>query len=379
VDFTSSVTLKFNDLFSSGLQQAYAGMVNFKGTLDGISGTSIGTVQSELAGVGGALAGVNPAGLSGIGAAAGAVRGVKAEIDELAEMLGTSNTGYLDSTFDPLSGIGGAPLPGTGGATLPASGGMKNPFGALKTDTIAGMKSAMGGMNAAMEQINKNQSLNRMAADMSIMANMTAPLRQSLSNMMGEPSRLAGTFESSMKNIQAITGKSSGEIKGLGDELNRIGGRAAAGPLAVANAYNDVAGGITKAAAQMPVLKNAMALAEAGQADLGVATNGLVKIMNSYNFTVGEEAEINQRAAWASDVMTQAVSMGVGKMNEFVSAMAPISGMAAKVGVGLDEVGATMAYMTANTDTAATAGTKLQSFIAACSGRAIPWRRRCGG
>jgi TP901 family phage tail tape measure protein len=115
----------------------------------------------------------------------------------------------------------------------------------------------------------------------------------------------------------------------------------------------------------MPVMANALALAEAGQADLGVAANGLVKIMNAYNFTAGETAEINARAAWASDVMTQAVGMGVGSMNEFVSAMAPISGMAASVGIGFDEIGSTMAYMTATTDTAATAGTKLQSFIAA--------------
>jgi hypothetical protein len=37
--------------------------------------------------------------------------------------------------------------------------------------------------------------------------------------------------------------------------------------------------GITKAAAQLPVMDNALALDEAGQADPGVATNGLVKII----------------------------------------------------------------------------------------------------
>jgi TP901 family phage tail tape measure protein len=219
-------------------------------------------------------------------------------------------------------------------------------------------------IKAGMDSI-KNNPFNEVATQLTIMATMTAPLRNSLNSMMGEPSRLAGTFESSMKNIQAITGLTSAEIQSLGTELNKIGSKSGAGPLAVADAYTDVAGGITKVAAQMPVLQNALALAEAGQADLGVATNGLVKIMNSYNFTVGDVAEINERAAWASDVMTQAVGMGVGSMNEFVTAMAPISGMAASVGVGFDEVGSTMAYMTATTDTAATAGTKLQSFIAA--------------
>jgi TP901 family phage tail tape measure protein len=226
-------------------------------------------------------------------------------------------------------------------------------------------KNSLAGMRGALDEINKNQSMNRLAADMAMMTSLTDPARWALSNMMDEPSRLAGTFESSMKNIQAITGLASDEIDSLGAELLSIGGKAAAGPQAVADAYNDVAGGITKVNAQMPVLNNALALAEAGQADLGVAANGLVKIMNSYNFTAGEAAEVNERAAWASDVMTQAVGMGVGSMNEFVSAMAPISGMAASVGVGFDEIGSTMAYMTATTDTAASAGTKLQAFMAA--------------
>jgi TP901 family phage tail tape measure protein len=371
MDFTSSITLKFNDLFSSGFQQAYTSVQAFKGSLDGINGSSLGTAQSDLAGVGNALRDVNPAGLSGIGTAAASaaapIREVRAEIDELEEMLGGS-AAHLADTFEPLAGIGGTALPATpdtGGAALSGFSGIKNVFGTLKTDTITNMKSAMGGMNDAMEQINKNRALNEMAAGMAVMANMTGPLRQSLSNMMGEPSRLAGNFETSMKNIQAITGKTGNEMKGLEAKLLSIGSKAAAGPQAVVGAFNDVAGGITKEAAQLPVLNNALALAEAGQADLGIATNGLVKIMNSYNFTAGEEAEINERAAWASDVMTQAVGMGVGSMNEFVSAMAPVSGMAASVGVGFDEVGATMAYMTATTDTAATAGTKLQSFIAA--------------
>jgi TP901 family phage tail tape measure protein len=227
-------------------------------------------------------------------------------------------------------------------------------------------------MKGALGEINQNQDMNRLAADLALASSLTDPFRQKLSALMDEPSRLAGTFESSMKNIQAITGESTDAIGALGNKLNEIGSRNAAGTLAVANAFNDVAGGIAMVSegvplldAQMQVLNNALSLAEAGQADLGVATNGLVKIMNSYGFTMGNLAEIDERAAWASDVMTQAVGMGMGSMQEFVSAMAPISGVAASVGVGFDEIGSTMAYMTATTDSAATAGTKLSAFMTA--------------
>jgi TP901 family phage tail tape measure protein len=352
VDFTSSITLKFNDLFSSGFQQAHGSLTTMRGTLEGINGTGLAGVQSGLAGISGVS--------DSIGSIAPPLERIIPQVDELTEMLGGIDPGYLDGTFESLEGIGGS----LGGA-VPTARGLSGVFGSFKTATIENGRQAMDGINAAMNRINENQAMNRLAADLSIMANMTAPLRNALSSAMDEPSKLAGTFESSMKNIQAITGLSSAEVAKLGTELLAIGGKAAGGPQAVASAYNDVAGGITKVTAQMPVMANALALAEAGQADLGVAANGLVKIMNSYNFTAGETVEINQRAAWASDVMTQAVGMGVGSMNEFVSAMAPISGMAASVGIGFDEIGSTMAYMTATTDTAATAGTKLQSFMAA--------------
>ena len=237
---------------------------------------------------------------------------------------------------------------------------------------FASAQNSFAGMKDALSTLNENQSMNRLAADLSMAAGLTEPFRRGLSAALDVPSQLAGAFESSMKNIQAITGLSSAEINTLGNELTAIGGSVAAGPLAVASAYTDVAGGITNVTAQMPVLQNAVALAEAGQADLGVATNGLVKIMNSYGFSVSNAAteaeriaEINGRAAWASDVLTQAVGMGVGSMNEFVTAMAPVSGMAASVGIGFDEVGSNMAYITSTIGSASEAGTMVSSLITA--------------
>mgnify|MGYP000849328433 CR=1 FL=1 len=237
---------------------------------------------------------------------------------------------------------------------------------------FANAKNSMAGMKDAIGEINRNKDMFDLAGDLSLMSGRFDELAGKITSMMDAPSELAGSFQSTMKNIQTITGMSSDEIEKLGGELNRIGGRNAAGTLAVAAAYNDVAGGITNVEAQMPVMMNAISLAEAGQADLGTATNGLVKIMNSYGFSVSKaateeerKADISQKAAWASDVMTQAVGMGVGSMEEFISAMSPISGLASSVGIGFDEIGSTMAYMTATTDTASTAGTKLQSFMIA--------------
>ena len=235
---------------------------------------------------------------------------------------------------------------------------------------FASAKNSMAGMKDAIGEINRNKDMFDLAGDLSLMSGRFDELAGKITSMMDAPSELAGSFESTMKNIRAISiaeGMTAEEADALGQKLLTIGSTATAGPLAVAAAYNDVAGGIANATAQMPIMEKALSLAEAGQADLGTATNGLVKIMNAYNFAKDGQSkeDIAQKAAWASDVITQAVGKGVGSMEEFVSAMSPISGLASSVGIGFDEIGSTMAYMTATTDTAATAGTKLQSFMIA--------------
>ena len=235
---------------------------------------------------------------------------------------------------------------------------------------FANAKNSMAGMKDAIGEINRNKDMFDLAGDLSLMSGRFDELAGKITSMMDAPSELAGSFESTMKNIRAISiaeGMTAEEADALGQQLLTIGSTATAGPLAVAAAYNDVAGGIANATAQMPIMEKALSLAEAGQADLGTATNGLVKIMNAYNFAKDGQSkeDIAQKAAWASDVITQAVGKGVGSMEEFVSAMSPISGLASSVGIGFDEIGSTMAYMTATTDTASTAGTKLQSFMIA--------------
>jgi TP901 family phage tail tape measure protein len=108
----------------------------------------------------------------------------------------------------------------------------------------------------------------------------------------------------------------------------------------------------------MGTLQASIAMSEAGQADLGVATNGLVKVMNAYSYSADQ-------AMFASDVFTQTVGMGVGSMNEFVGAMIPIAGLAASVGVGFDELGSAMAYSTSKGQTASVAATQMRTAMIA--------------
>ena len=219
-----------------------------------------------------------------------------------------------------------------------------------------GAKANFAGMKGALDELAEDSAMTRLAADISMMTAMTDPMRQALSNALDQPSQIAGALDSSLRNIQAVTGRTAEEMSGLRKELLAVGGRAVAGPEAVTAAYYDVASGVTDVTARMATLEASVALAEAGQADLGSAAGGLIKVMNAYGYSADD-------AGFAADVFTATVGKGVGSMDEFVAAMSPIAGLTASVSVGFDEVGASMAYITSKGQTASAAGTQVRAAI----------------
>ncbi|MBN2536377.1 MAG: phage tail tape measure protein [Spirochaetales bacterium] len=216
-------------------------------------------------------------------------------------------------------------------------------------NSLAGMKSALG-------EINRNQEMNRLASDLSMMTSATEPMRQALSTALDEPSRIAGNLDSSLKNIQAVTGNTAKEMAGIRRELLAVGGDAVGGPQQVAAVFFDIASGVSNVSSRMATLKKSVAMAEAGQAGLAVATGGMIKVMNAYNYSA-------EQAGFAADVFTRTVGKGVGSMDEFVSAMSPIAGLTASVGIQFDKVGQMMAFITSKGQTASAASTQLKAAI----------------
>jgi TP901 family phage tail tape measure protein len=165
-------------------------------------------------------------------------------------------------------------------------------------------------------------------------------------------------FDKSLKNIQAVTGATDAKMALMNQQILDIGKNSIAGPQAVANAMYDIVGGVADASTHMAILKAAIATSEAGAADLSVTTQGLISVMNAYGLTA-------EQASFASDVFTQTVGKGVGSMDEFVAAMSPLAGLSAKAGIGFDDMGAMMAYMTAKGTSAAGSATQLKAATTA--------------
>jgi TP901 family phage tail tape measure protein len=212
-------------------------------------------------------------------------------------------------------------------------------------------------MKDALGEINRNQDMNRLAADLAMATSLTDPFRQKLSAMMDMPSKLAGGFDSSMRNIQSLTGETNESLTALSKELLFIGSSAVAGPNAVADAYYNVTSGIGDASVRLDALRSAVALAEAGQEDLGAATNGLISVINAY----GTSAE---NVGGLSDVFFQTLNKGKGTLGGFVTSMNSIAGLSANLGIGFDELGSSMAIIS-KTQTEAVAATQLKSAMVA--------------
>jgi TP901 family phage tail tape measure protein len=217
-------------------------------------------------------------------------------------------------------------------------------------------RSSLADMKGALGEINKNQEMNRLAADMAMMTGMTDPMRKALSEAMDQPSRIAGSLDSAFRNIQVASGNTNEEMAVLRQELLSIGGRAVAGPQAVAGAFADIAGGVDDASKRMAIMNASVTLAEANQADLGMATNAMINVMNSWGLAAEDESI-------AADIFFQAADMGAGDLDEFAGAISHISALAAGAGIGLDELGTSMAYASTKGMSAAQSQKQLKGII----------------
>lgn len=211
------------------------------------------------------------------------------------------------------------------------------------------VQSRISGFGDSMRSV--GSSMTNLGANM---AGITVPLTAAFTYAVSA----ALQFDEAMTNVNSILQLGAEEAAALNAQILEIGGSARAGPQAVAEAYYDIVGGVSDAASRIPILNAAIATAEAGNADLGATTSALISIMNSYGLAAED-------AAYASDVLTQTVNMGVGSMDDFAAAMPSVTGLANSMGIEFDELAGMMAYLTTQGATAAQASTQLGAAMTA--------------
>lgn len=166
---------------------------------------------------------------------------------------------------------------------------------------------------------------------------------------------MAVEFDAAMRNVASISDVVANNFQNSSDTVLEWGSNIRSGPVAAAEALNTVmqAGfGINDFNEALLVAQISATTAEAGLADLTTTTEALVAALLSY----GEGAD---QAAYYSDILTRMVQVGVGSMSEFGNSLAQVLPSAATLGVGFDELGGVMAYLTQRGFPASRAATSL--------------------
>ena len=164
-----------------------------------------------------------------------------------------------------------------------------------------------------------------------------------------------GQLESGITEIVTLFGAVGQEAKVIGAELTDIvqtlvtefGQKT---PEAIKATYDAVSAGI-KQADIGAFMKDAARLAVAGVTDIATSVDLLTSVMNAYGLEAGEAEKV-------SDLLFTAVKKGKTTIAELGGAIGRVAPIAKATGVGLDELAAFMATVTAqgiNTNEAATA------------------------
>lgn len=228
-------------------------------------------------------------------------------------------------------------------------------YGVLRMDdgqfrqSLQDARSGMGDLGGQLQRV--GGQLTAFGGQLTL---MTAPLGAAL----GVAVRDFTSFDEAVTNTGAVLGLTRDEITKLTDHLQFMGERTRFGPQAVAEAMYDIAGGVADASSHMAILTSSIMTATAGNARLAGTTKALISVMNSYKFGA-------ERAAYASNVLTRTVGMGVGSMDEFAAALPQVTGLANSLGIAFEDLGAMTAYLTTQGNTASQATTQLAAMMTA--------------
>lgn len=168
----------------------------------------------------------------------------------------------------------------------------------------------------------------------------------------------AAQFDQTMTNTAAVMGQSRSEMTQLNAQILALGGESLAGPQKVADAFYDIVGAVADPTVRIALLNVAVKTSEAGASDLTTTTAALITVMNGYGLSA-------DKAAWASDVMTQTVGRGVGTMDELAGALPPVVALAADMGINFNDIASYLALSTTKGFSFSEAGTQMRAAMVA--------------
>lgn len=169
--------------------------------------------------------------------------------------------------------------------------------------------------------------------------NLTLGVTLPLAGIATAASRMALTFDESLTKINTLVGVSKSEIQGMRSEVMKIAGATAQAPNELADALFTVTSAGLRGKEAMQVLEMAAKGSASGLGETKTVAQALTGIMQSY-------AKSGMTASQATDILTATVRAGNLEASELAPVLGRVTGIASQLGIGFDEVGASIATFT---------------------------------
>lgn len=169
--------------------------------------------------------------------------------------------------------------------------------------------------------------------------NLTLAVSLPLAGIATAASKMALGFDESLTKINTLVGVSKKEIQSMRGEVMKIAGETAQAPEALADALFTVTSAGLRGKEAMEVLNMAAKSSASGLGDTKSVAGALTGVMQSY-------AKSGMTAQKATDILTATVRAGNLEASELAPVLGRVTGLASTLGIGFEEVGASIATFT---------------------------------
>lgn len=168
-------------------------------------------------------------------------------------------------------------------------------------------------------------------------------------------------FEQTLANASTLIDTNVTDMDALSEKILELSDNSGVAASELNNAlYSALSAGVPATedmAEAMGFLEDATKLAKAGFSDVDTVVGATAKVLNAYGMSVEQTDQVHK-------VLMQTQNLGITTVGELGSVLAQVTPTAASMGVSFEQVGASLATMTAQGTPAAQATTQLNSLIA---------------
>lgn len=151
--------------------------------------------------------------------------------------------------------------------------------------------------------------------------------------------KAAADFDTSMRRVNSIAQLPEKQLAKLGDRVRALSGRTAQAPETLAAGLYDLVSSGFDASESMRVLRSSAKGATAGMTDTATSTKAVAAVLNAYRLPASKARKV-------TDQLFNTVNYGVISFEELATNIGDTLPFASQLGVGLDQLGASIATMT---------------------------------